>query len=416
MKPHNYKKDNCQERILDISKKKIIVLSRNYSTGLGVIRSLGSAGCDVELIASTKKKGSSVIASCSRFVASAMEIQSLKIQGDDGENIIEVLTEKGIKHQGKAVLFPTDDFTAYVIASNYERLEPYYIMPSTAKTSGFCITDIMDKSFQHRLAEKCGLPVPWECVIPLQGEIVIPDEMHYPCFVKPLQSVSGSKNEMKCCYSRNELSSCLEEMKKFYGDRSVLIQDFLEIRDEYDLSGVCADQDVLIPGIIKKDRIAQFEKGVTMTGKMYSTEILSEIMTEVREFLKELHYTGMFDMEFIQTGDRIYFNEINLRSGGPSYFYYLNGINLPEIAVQAFFGIKPDCNATCKTGTTFVYEKVAWEDYIHGFFTKRDMEKAIGEADFTLITNAEDKKPGKVFNRRIRLSLLKNKVYKLLGR
>ena len=43
----------------------VIVLSRNYSTGLGIIRSLGAAGYTVDMVASTKKKGSSIIASCS---------------------------------------------------------------------------------------------------------------------------------------------------------------------------------------------------------------------------------------------------------------------------------------------------------------------------------------------------------------
>ncbi|MDQ9831141.1 hypothetical protein RFX70_20360, partial [Acinetobacter baumannii] len=58
----------------------VIVLSRNYSTGLGVIRSLGQAGFDVELIASTKKRGSSIIASSSKYVSHMIEVVSPKIQ------------------------------------------------------------------------------------------------------------------------------------------------------------------------------------------------------------------------------------------------------------------------------------------------------------------------------------------------
>ena len=41
----------------------IVVLSRNYSTGLSVIRSLGTAGYTVDLIASAVKEGKSVVAS-----------------------------------------------------------------------------------------------------------------------------------------------------------------------------------------------------------------------------------------------------------------------------------------------------------------------------------------------------------------
>ena len=68
----------------------IIVLSRNYSTGLGVIRSLGAAGYDVDLIASVKKKGSSVIASSSKYVRNSKEVLTRNIQGDAGNELIEV--------------------------------------------------------------------------------------------------------------------------------------------------------------------------------------------------------------------------------------------------------------------------------------------------------------------------------------
>ena len=35
-------------------------------------------------------------------------------------------------------------------------------------------------------------------------------------------------------------------------ERSVLVQEFLNIQEEYTIGGVCNDQDVYIPAIIKK--------------------------------------------------------------------------------------------------------------------------------------------------------------------
>ena len=67
------------------NKPLVIVLSRNYSTGLGVIRSLGKAGYTVDLIASTKKKGSSRIASCSKYVRQSVEVICPEIQEDTGD-------------------------------------------------------------------------------------------------------------------------------------------------------------------------------------------------------------------------------------------------------------------------------------------------------------------------------------------
>ena len=46
--------------------KLVVVLSRNYSTGLSVIRSLGEAGYTVDLIASALKEGRSLAISKSK--------------------------------------------------------------------------------------------------------------------------------------------------------------------------------------------------------------------------------------------------------------------------------------------------------------------------------------------------------------
>ena len=46
---------------MDTNKQLIVVLARNYSTGLSVVRSLGDAGYTVDLVASSYKKGNANI-------------------------------------------------------------------------------------------------------------------------------------------------------------------------------------------------------------------------------------------------------------------------------------------------------------------------------------------------------------------
>lgn len=397
-------------------KKDVIVLSRNYSTGLGVIRSLGSAGYNVDLVSSTKKKGSSSLITCSRFVRTSVEVQSEIIQGDPGDDLVEALLELRKHNEDKAVLFPTDDFTAAVVLSHKEILKEYFLMPDVLENSRWTFEEIMDKSVQEKLAKESGLLTPEQWTVSLEENIYIPDDMIYPCFVKPLQSISGRKSEMAKCNSREELENHLSEMKKFYSHRSVLVQEYLDIEQEYDLSGVCSDQNVVIPGVIKKTKIASFERGVTMSGKMEPVEAISEIRDSVDRFLKSIHYTGMFDMELNFSKGRFYFNEINLRSGGPSYFYYLCGINLPALAVQAVSGKWTETEISLETGKTFVYEKVCWEDYIHGYINRKEKNRIISGADYRLIKNEDDPLPGKAFHSRIRLSFLKNRLKKILGK
>lgn len=389
-----------------------IVLSRNYSTGLGIIRSLGSAGYTVDLIASVRKKGSSVIASCSRYVRRSHEVMAEFTQGDPGTGIIDVLMEYEDSSFEKKVIFPADDFTASVVDANREMLKKHFTIPEVTGDSGLSVSDLMDKSCQSRLAEKAGLDVPTEWIVSLRDDIYVPEDIICPCFVKPLQSITGQKKEMCVCYDADQLMSRLKEMKDFYGDRSVLIQEYLDIDMEYDLSGVCLENEVIIPAVIEKIRVSGHERGVTMAGKMVPVSVLGDVFEKIVMMLGSLGYRGMFDMEVNLCGDRLLFNEINLRSGGPSFAYYLNGVNLPAILVKELTGMDhSDEEKKIRTfGKTFVYEKVAWEDYIYSYMSRRELHRLLNEADFTLLANRDDPEPGKCFSRRIRLSAVKRRL------
>lgn len=393
----------------------IIVLSRNYSTGLGIIRSLGAAGYTVDLVASVKKTGSSVIASCSKYVRRSVEVLSQKIQGDEGLELIEELLSYVGKEPGDMMIFPTDDFTASVVDRNRNVLREHFLIPDVVG-DGACITELMDKTVQADYAKKAGLNTPLEWRISLKGEIGFPEEVVFPCFVKPLQSISGHKTEMAMCCEPEELYTHLQRMKDFFSDREVLVQEFLDIDCEYSMSGVCMDQEVLIPAIIEKTRTAGYERGVAVSGKMVDINLLGSCKDKLFSLMKSFHYVGMFDMDLIVCDGKVYFSEVNLRSGGSNFAYFLNGVNLPEILVSFVEGQPLEGEkARIETyGQSFVYEKVAWEDYIHGYMNMRELRKCLSGAERTLLHYEADPDPGKCFERRIRLSALKHKVMKAI--
>ena len=49
-----------------------------------------------------------------------------------------------------------------------------------------------------------------------------------------------------------------------------------------------------------------------------------------------------------------------------------------------------------------------------GAKTKAELDDTIGKADFTLLAQADDPAPGKIFSKKIRLSMLKQRTLKLL--
>lgn len=393
----------------------VIVLSRNYSTGLSVIRSLGAAGYTVDLVASAYRAGTSVIAASSKYVRNSVEVVSKKVKdGADTELLDELLKYAG-KYEQKPVLFPTDDYTTSVMDLNRVLLEKYFIMPTIVGGGNGCLTEKMDKTIQVEMAKKAGLLTPKEWIFSLEEEIVIPDDMVYPCFCKPIESVTGYKKEMKMCSDEMELKSHLNRLRRIFAKRSILVQEFLQIDNEIDLSGVCLDQEIIIPAIIKKTNVAQYEKGVTLAGRIVSFDEIGSIKEKIINMLKEFHYVGMFDMELNVVGDKIYFNEVNLRSGGPNYSYYMSGVNLPALYVKEALGERHSLEEekVQVLGKSFIYEKVAWEDYMNGFMTKKELNECIAAADITLLCNDDDVNPGNIFQKQMKKKAFRKKIKKI---
>ena len=400
----------------DYKKPLAVVLSRNYSTGLSVIRSLGAAGYTVDLVASAHKEGTSHIAASSKFVRNHVEVVSKKVKdGGDVELVAELLKYRG-QNEEKPVLFPTDDYTASIMDMNRDALEDIFAMPSIVGGGQGAMTNRMDKTVQGELAKEAGLLTPQEWIFNLEEEIVLPEDMVYPCFVKPIESITGYKKEMAMCEDAEALEKHLRKLQKKFASRSILVQEFLNIDTEIDLSGVCLDQEIIVPAIIKKTNVAQYERGVTLAGRVVPFDEIAEIKDQVIRMLQLFHYVGMFDMELNIVGDKIYFNEVNLRSGGPNFSYFMSGVNLPALVASELRGIvhTPAEEKVAEYGKSFIYEKVAWEDHINGFMTKQELDECIAEADITLLCWDEDPVPGEIFTRNIKKQALRRKTRKQL--
>ena len=391
----------------------VVVLSRNYSTGLSVVRSLGSAGYTVDLVASSYAAGNSRIVACSKYVRNAVEVVTQNVkQGEEDQELLNALLGYKNKNQEKPVLFPTDDYTTSVMDLHRDVLDEIFIMPTIVGGGNGCMTARMSKTFQSDLARKAGLLTPQEWIIPLDGGIEIPEDMVYPCFVKPMESVSGYKKEMAKCTDEEQLIQHLYKLQDRFAERSVLVQEYLQIDNEIDFSGVCLDQEIIIPAIIKKWNVAKYERGVTLSGKVVPTEELGDLYDKIVNMLQEFHYVGMFDMELNIVGDKIYFNEVNLRSGGPNFSYFRSGVNLPALFVKEALGEKHTAQdaSVAEFGKTFIYEKVAWEDHLHGYMSKQELKDRISGADITLLHYDQDPTPSKYFMRTMRRATVKQNL------
>lgn len=404
----------------------VIVVTRYWPTALSVIRSLGSAGYTVDLVSSMSEKDASFIAASSKYVRTSRETICRNVkQSDDPELLDAILSFRGASASDlRPVLFPTDDYTASFIDRNSDKLMDHFAMPYAGDGSPGQVTALMNKEIQSRLASEAGLLCPREWIVSLDGVISVPDDMIYPCFVKPLDSITGFKGEMARCDSEDALVRHLEKLQSRNAGRRMLIQEFLDITGEIDLSGISirnadGSPEVIVPAIIRKSCVASYERGVTVAGTIHPAEELgAETLEGIKQLLILSGYRGIFDLEINMTGGRLWFGELNLRSGGPNYAYYLSGINLPELTVRDLLGLPVSENEkrVKDYGLSFVYEKVLWKEYMTGKITRSELNEMVSKADSGFIESSDDPVPYDLFMKMTAKELREKRIRRIKKR
>lgn len=394
-----------------MKKPVVIVLGKNYSTALGVIRALGEAGYSIELFYITGKKGGSRIASVSKYVKYTMEQIGRK-----DEEIVNKLLRRTENSEQQYILFPTDDYTASLIDRHRDMLKPHFLMPYVQGQKQGAVTYYMDKAVQLKLASQFGLRTAATWDIDLDHDkICLPEEITFPCFCKPTVSARGFKREICTCVTREELKQTLSVLQQEIRKRSILVQEFLKIDDEFSVSGVCLGDTVYLPALLKKLCIAEHEKGVTLLGKVCPLNELDSAKKCIEEMLASIHYYGMIDIELICSGGEIYFNELNFRSSGVSYAITYSGINLPALLVQNLTRNTCDiANQRIKYGLKFLYDKAAFEDYIFGDISRAEFENYSNTADFTMLHHDSDPEPEKFFLKEMRRKKRREKLKQIV--
>lgn len=379
----------------DNKKATVVVLSRNLTTGLSVVRSLGAAGHTVDLIANVEKTGKSEFIAKSKYVNETIEVCSKSDKNGEDGTLIYALLKYAAEKEEELVLLPTDEYTTLVVDQHYLILEPHFALPSVGKGKNGSITRHMDRSVQAALAREAGIATPIEWILPLNASLDIPKKMVYPCFVKPMDSLSGYVSDFSACNDEEELMTHLRNLKNKNSDRSVIVQEFLEIDDEFVVSGVCLGDNVIVPGAIKKLDLAQHSDRVPITGEVVSFDVLGESKERILSMLKSLNYTGLFNIEFIVSNGVLYFCEINFYSNILDYAYFENGVNLPDLYAKGVLGTlsQDDSVKVQEPGKGFVYEIAAWTDYIRQFITREELEAYLTNDNTKFIINEDDSDP-----------------------
>ncbi len=373
-----------------MERRLVVVMGRNYTSRLGMIRAAGGSGCDVAVIQTdrVKQKLLKPVDSFSKYVTGGYFYSPQP----DTERLIDLLLKNFSGREEKPVLLPTDDYTASAVDLNMDRLREKFVFPGVDGRQGKAVY-FMDKGIQKELARKAGFNVAegWTAVWE-NGKYHIPEGVVFPCFIKPeISYINSGKQTMRKCGSKEELAAALEQCggKEGY---PILIEQFIDVEQEYDIPGLALKEKTVIPGMIKKGEIFL---GVTATGEMQSMDEYPGIREAVERLMREIGFTGLIDIELFGSHGKIYFNELNMRFGASGFAMTGSGINLPGMFIRCLEGSCKDGCASLPKGFSKVFasEKVllsllaARKISLKGYFGYLD------SSDFSFVRSNSDRGP-----------------------
>ena len=378
-------------------KQKVVIIGHGYTSRLGIIRSLAELDCEMTVIAMAfhnwfgrfvRFDWGKPIDCYSKYVSRMMYCKI-----NDGEELIQLLLSKCTDRNQKVVIIPDSDFSAMVIDNNQHRLRDFFLFPHIHYKEGM-VEHWMDKSVQKQLASQIGMNVAQGIVVEVsEHHYSLPVGIHYPCFTKSLETVSGGKQFLRKCEDEKELISLLNRISDNYNTK-VLIEDFKQIDTEYAVVGVSNGKDVLIPGVLKFIENSKSHFGIAREGIVMPTAGFESILSQFTTFLRTICFCGLFDIDFYESEGKLYFGELNLRFGGSGYAVTKMGVNLPGIFVKYLTGESiENMSKSISSSASYSNERMCIDDWRYGYISKKDCMRKISSAEIHFIDDVSDPLP-----------------------
>lgn len=399
----------------------VIVIGHGYSIRLGVIRAIATFGYEVTIIhigAPTMP-----IDGYSKYVKEVLYFN--RQEGEKG--LVNLLLGKCVVVGQKPVIIPTSDFSA--LAIDDEEIKKHFAIPYIINhksqfsagpnetlsserilNSQFSIGYWMDKAHQKELAHSVGLNTANSVVIGKGDEgFLISESIKYPCFTKPVSSFGAGKKCQQRCNNLEELKAVLAIADK-NDINKVLVENFINISHEYAVLGYSDGKKVVIPGVIKFLKESKTHRGVALAGEVMPIKGFEDLIEKFADFIRQMGFVGVFDIDFLESNGVFYFDEINLRPGGSGAAVFNSGVNLPAMFAKAMCGESTDDMAqTVTRAATFVNEKMVLDDFAEGCMSFREFKRLLASSDILFIKDEADVAPYNVFEKQAKTQLFNYK-------
>ncbi len=390
--------------------KDVIVIAYSYASALCAIRSLGEAGRGTRLIALSPPAFQ--IAGASKYVT---------MKARAGQNYDEIFRamEKLRAGEDRILVLSLHDLTTKLLDEHAVQLRERYCIPCVDGSPGK-LTQLMNKMRQKNLAAGCGLHTP-------SGRNYTTDEIGiesalreavFPVFQKPLASIDSKsvKALFAVCRDEEELRAAMRHAAENQC-RNVLIEEYLEIDKELSTYGVAANGHVFMPALLEAVQ-GGFEKhrGVAREGIISSAKALGDTKTKLEEFVRKSGYTGLFCIDLIQSGGKLFFTEMNLRGGGSGYAVTMAGANLHESLAEMVYDFSDAGPEDIVREVHFLNEMIEADSFLDGYITFEELKRAMKSDLARFVFHKEDRNPWRAFCFRFSLRWLKRRFLTRGGR
>lgn len=301
---------------------KFIILGSDHSNTLGQIRCLGEMGIKPVVIITEKHP---YIINKSKYLGEYHIVDTIY----DGPKFIL----EHYSHEKYPPFVYTDrDDTMCAIDDYYNELKGKFIFWNTGEKGR--IRQLINKETQMTLAKECGLNIiPTEHV--KRGEM--PKSLHYPIFTKATNSLNPFwKANAFICHNAEELNDAYKHM----GIEEVLLQKYIQRKDEMPIEGISIDGGREVKMFVKKTskRFANNGFGIYSILEKFDDK---ELEDKISHLIKKTNYTGIFEIEFIIDQDEsVYFMEINFRNTMFNHACADYGVNIPFLFAESVLNNK----------------------------------------------------------------------------
>lgn len=242
-------------------------------------------------------------------------------------------------------LLTCDDRTVEFLDRRFDEWKDRFIGFNAGKKGR--ISEYMDKFNILGLAKKHGLNI-LDTVCVDKG--VIPDELKYPVITKSVSPVVGGwKSDVHICRSKDELREAYEKILA----PKVIIQKYIDKKNEYCIDGFCADKGSIMFNAIEStyNYLLTGYYSPYMTVKNFSRP---EIGKALAAMMREIGFEGIYSIEFLIGQDGgYYFSEINFRNSTWSYAATCADMNLPLLWAETMLGGHLPDNSRKEIGENF---------------------------------------------------------------